>query len=92
MRRVTTDKNQNEIAKALRDAGAVVQSLHTVGRGVPDLLVAYQGIWYLIEVKMAEGAITKEQKAWYQKFGSQANIYIVHTPEEALEVIKCSVN
>jgi hypothetical protein len=90
MRRVKTDGNQEEIVAALRKTGAIVQSLHTVGRGVPDLLVAYRGVWYLLEVKDKEGSITKEQRAWYKKFGEQANIYIVHTPQEALEAIQCN--
>ena len=36
-----TDKNQASVVKALRDYGADVYSLHTVGGGIPDLLVLF---------------------------------------------------
>lgn len=88
---MATDKNQNQIVEALRKHGAAVQSLHTIGRGVPDLLVAFGGNWYLMEVKEEKGGkFTQEQRDWYKKFGEQANIYIVHSAEEALEVLRCN--
>lgn len=39
MRAAKVDKNQPEIVEALRAEGAVVQHLHAVGVGCPDLLV-----------------------------------------------------
>ena len=39
MRAARVDQNHVEIVKALRDHGAFVVSLATVGKGVPDLLV-----------------------------------------------------
>src|SRR5580700_7594734 len=44
------DANHVEIVKALRQAGASVQSLAGVGKGCPDLLVARAGQMWLIEV------------------------------------------
>lgn len=38
-----TDGNQAEIVRALRSAGATVQTLHTVGKGCPDLVVGFRG-------------------------------------------------
>lgn len=49
--RARVDRNQMEIIKALRQVGASVQPLHTVGKGVPDLLVGYRGVNYLLEIK-----------------------------------------
>ena len=46
-----TDSNQSDIVKALRKAGATVQSLADVGGGCPDLLVGYFGYCILFEVK-----------------------------------------
>lgn len=43
------DKNEPEIIRALRAAGARVTSLN--GTGVPDLLVGYKGAMFLLEVK-----------------------------------------
>ena len=43
------DLNQTEIVQALRQAGATVQSLAAVGKGVPDLLVCFRNKLYLME-------------------------------------------
>ena len=45
------DSNQNEVVNALRKAGASVQSLAALGKGVPDLLVAIRGVNLLMEIK-----------------------------------------
>lgn len=49
------DANQTEIVSALRAAGATVRSLAALGCGVPDLLVGWQGVNYLVEVKNLAG-------------------------------------
>lgn len=46
-----SDANQKDIVDALRRMGCFVFSLHTVGKGAPDLLVACKGRWHLVEVK-----------------------------------------
>lgn len=46
-----TDRNQREIAEALRKAGASVADLSSVGGGVPDLLVGHRGANHLLEIK-----------------------------------------
>ena len=43
MRAAKIDANHEAVVLALRSAGATVQSLAGVGKGVPDLLVGYQG-------------------------------------------------
>lgn len=45
------DENQKEVVAAFRAAGATVLHLHTVGGGCPDLLVGYNGLSKLVEVK-----------------------------------------
>lgn len=42
--RKRVDRNQAEIVKALREAGASIAHLHTIGHGVPDILVGVQGL------------------------------------------------
>lgn len=42
--RKRTDRNQAEIVKALRDAGASVGHTHTVGKGFPDIVVGVPGL------------------------------------------------
>jgi hypothetical protein len=52
MRRAAkVDANQTEIVQALRQIGAVVQSLAAVGNGCPDLLVGYRNRLFLLELK-----------------------------------------
>jgi hypothetical protein len=91
-RAAKVDRNQPEIVKALRGAGATVQHLHTVGKGCPDILVGYQGVNYLMEIK--DGALppparklTDDEEAWHRQwFG---NAHIVNNADEALFVIGC---
>lgn len=49
------DRNQAAIVKALRIFGASVTDLHALGHGVPDLLVGFHGVNYLMEVKNPTG-------------------------------------
>jgi len=66
MRRAKADATQPEIMKALRDAGCLVESLHRVGGGVPDLLVCRNGRLYLVECKTAGGKLNPEQVKFQQ--------------------------
>lgn len=65
MRAARVDRNQREIVAALRRVGASVQPLHTVGGGVPDLLVGFRGGNYLIEVKSEKGIHSGDQVEWH---------------------------
>ena len=64
------DANQEQVVSALRAAGATVQSLAGVGKGVPDLLVGFQGKTLLMEVKdgrktPSERRLTEDQVRWH---------------------------
>ncbi len=52
------DNNQPDIVKAYRDVGASYQHLHTIGGGVPDGLVAFDG------VTIVSRLLTSQQIAW----------------------------
>ena len=71
MRRAAkVDANQEQIVEALRAAGATVQTLAAVGKGVPDLLVGFQGKTVLLEVKdgrkpPSERRLTEDQLKWH---------------------------
>jgi hypothetical protein len=71
MRRAAkVDDNQEEIVKALRAVGATVQTLAAIGKGVPDLLVGYQGQTILVEIKdgkksPSERRLTEDQLKWH---------------------------
>ena len=71
MRRAAkVDANQEQIVETLRAVGATVQTLAAVGKGVPDLLVGYQGKTLLLEVKdgrrpPSERRLTEDQLVWH---------------------------
>jgi len=55
------DNNQHEIVNTFRKLGASVLSLASIGKGIPDLLVAYKGVTWLVEVKTLKGKETDDQ-------------------------------
>jgi Holliday junction resolvase len=70
MRAARIDANHEQVVSALRAAGASVQSLAGVGKGVPDLLVGFQGKTLLMEVKngkktASERRLTEDQVRWH---------------------------
>ena len=70
MRAARIDANHEQVVSALRAAGASVQSLAGVGKGVPDLLVGFQGKTLLMEVKDGRKTpsarqLTEDQLKWH---------------------------
>lgn len=81
------DRNQPEIVKALRGAGATVQHLHTVGKGCPDILVGHRGNNILMEIKdgslsPSRRRLTDDEAEWHNAWCGQ--VVTVHTVDEAL--------
>ena len=85
MRTAKVDLNQAAIVQALRDAGAVVQSLASLGKGVPDLLVSRDQRVWVVEVKGPKGTLTPDQIKWIAAW--QSPVHIVRTAGDALRVI-----
>jgi len=85
MRRAKVDQNQAEIVAALRDYGATVTSLHRVGEGVPDLLVSFLGVWYLMEIKVGTKKTNDLQNEWIER--QKAPVYIVRSPADAIRIL-----
>jgi hypothetical protein len=74
-KRGKVDGNQAEIVDALRKVGASVESLASVGSGVPDLLVGYMGTTHLLEVKADDGKLNDDQWAWHASWkGLKPNV------------------
>jgi hypothetical protein len=86
VRAAKIDRNQPEIVKALRDAGASVQILSTVGKGCPDLLVGYNEVNYLLEVKYEDGKLTPDQRVFHAQWNGK--VHIVRTSQEAVRIVK----
>lgn len=80
-RNARVDTNHKAIVDGLRDVGASVVSLATIGRGVPDLLVGYRGVNYLLEVKTTKGKLTADQSEFMATFNGR--VYIVRDIGEA---------
>ena len=69
MRRASRiDKNHTEIVDCFRRLGCSVLSLAAMGKGVPDLLVATQGITWLVEVKSGKGQENQLQTEWAENW------------------------
>jgi hypothetical protein len=77
------DKNQAEIVKALRDAGAYVWII-----GLPvDLLVGYNGHSFLVEIKDGpKKRLTKLQQDFFENWAG-GTLARIDGPEAALRMI-----
>lgn len=85
------DSTQREIVETLEAVCGVsgVQKIDPVGgaqAGVPDLLVGFRGVNYLIEVKSPGGSLSVKQEEWHDAWPG-ARVAVVSTPAEALAAI-----
>lgn len=85
--RARVDGNQPEIVAALRDVGCSVLSLHQLGGGIPDLLVATPtGETLLVECKSAKGKLTPDQEDWFSRW--QGRIEVVRDPALVTQIME----
>ncbi len=84
-RKAKVDDNQRAIVAVLRAIGASVRPLHAVGQGVPDLLVGFRGVNYLLEVKAKRGKLTADQVVFFDEWRGSA--CVVRSAEGALRAI-----
>jgi Holliday junction resolvase len=91
------DANEPEIVNALEAIGAAVQRLP--GDGMPDLLVGFRGVLYLIEIKLPFGPrggivghseLNDAQVRWWRAWKGPAPV-IARSVEQALEAIGAEV-
>jgi hypothetical protein len=85
-RNAKVDNNHSEVVAAFRKLGASDLSLANLGRGVPDLLVAWCGVTMLIEVKAPKGKETDDQLRFFE--GWQGQIFIVRDVAGVLTVVR----
>ena len=62
------DGNHETIAEALQYHGCIVADLAEAGGGVPDLLVGYRGIIFLVEVKSPVGVLSPKQRDFFDRW------------------------
>ena len=84
------DANEQDIIKAMREAGAYVKAIND--EGLFDLLVSYRGETLLIEVK--DGAkppsarrLTDAEQKFHDEWPG-ADLYIVNSVEEAVALLR----
>jgi hypothetical protein len=97
--RKRVDSNHAEIVAALRKAGYSVQSLASIGKGCPDLLIGVPagkqegnfcfalniGFNLLMEVKMPDKKLTPDESKFASKW--QGPWVIAHSAEQALSLV-----
>ena len=92
--RAKTDANQRAVVAELRAHGATVQSLASVGRGCPDLLVGYQGRNFVFELKdgskpPSARALTEPEAQWQAAW--RGDVRTVKTAAEALNYMAATL-
>jgi Holliday junction resolvase len=91
MRRAAkVDANHSTIVKALRDVGATVLSLASMGHGCPDLVIGKDGKNWLVEVKdpmqkPSQRKLTDDERTFHALWRGQ--VCVIETVEEALRLI-----
>lgn len=81
-----TDRNQAEIAEALRMFGATVHCAHGMGEGFPDLVVGYLKEVILIEIKDGPGKyLTPAQVKWHQEWHGKS--FVAESAHDAMAAI-----
>lgn len=87
--RARKDTIHAEIVAALRAVGASVQDLAAVGGGVPDILVGYRGVNYLMEIKTpkhtTKAGTHARQQEWHESWRGSA--HYVRSIDEAYRII-----
>lgn len=82
------DANHDLIAEAFRKAGCMVIETYQVAQvipGYPDLDVRWGEVSVLIEVKTADGELTDDERAFYEKCaGWDVPYYIVRDVEQVV--------
>ena len=93
MRRAArVDGNQPEVVAKLREKGCVVSHLHTIGMGVPDILVGYGGRNYLFEIKdptrpLSQRRLTQDEQRWHIAWNEKGSVHTIESAEQGMTII-----
>ncbi len=83
------DAVQAEIVSTLRQVGASICYLHTLGKGVPDILVGWHDRNWLLELKTGNAKLTSDERLWHLAWKGQ--VVVVRSAAEALKAIGVEV-
>lgn len=84
-RNARRDKNEPEIKAALEQVGAKVYPVSA--EGLPDTIVTFRGVVYLVEIKTDKGKLTPAQERFFEENADTPTIGIVRNQDEALKLI-----
>ena len=89
------DDNHKQIVAGLRKIGCFVQSLASLGKGCPDLLVGYRGKWYVIELKdgakpQCKQKLTPAEIDWMINVQNRAPVHVANCLLECINIVKQS--
>ena len=91
MRAKKVDDNQKALVRQMRQIpGLTVAHTHTIGQGFPDVVIAFRGINYLLEIKdpskpPSARKLTPDEIAFHQNWTGQ--IATVMTIDDVLNLI-----
>ncbi len=79
------DQNHPEIVNHLELIGCSVQSLASLGNGVPDIIVGYQGINWFFEIKTLKGKLNDRQVKWHGLWDGQVDV--IRSVYDAMDIM-----
>ena len=85
LRAKKVDKNQKELCDYAKSIGVSVCYLHAVGSGVPDIILGYDGINYLCEIKTQTGKLNELQVKWFEDWSGQCTV--IRTKEDIRNLV-----
>ena len=91
-RRGRVDENHAAIVDLLREFGCSVISTAGVGDGFPDLVVGFQGVTHLIEIKDGDKSpsrrrLTDDEREWHATWHGEA-VYVLESAREAEQLVR----
>jgi hypothetical protein len=90
MRAAKVDGNHPAIVDGLRKYGCTVQSLATIGKGCPDILVGWRCENFLFEIKdpsqpKNKRTLTDDQFLWHSNWSG--NVFVIESLADAIELL-----
>jgi hypothetical protein len=84
------DGNQPAIVRDLRQCGASVVHMHTLGKGAPDIGVGWFGRNFLFEIKdpskpKSDRQLTQDEAVFHSAWRGQ--VHVIETSKEALAIM-----
>jgi len=81
------DENHRAIVAAFQYCGALVGDLSNAGGGIPDLIIGFRGVLFLVEVKTPKGALSPKQKEFFAQWSEYPTL-VIRSVDEAMDVME----